>query len=177
MNRALHLFFSSTSGAPEKVRCVTSFQTSSVTETGNTICMVTTLPPGFQPRLILHQESISGYFLLREIPDMAATTEWLLLVALRVHFWFLYHSFLKSKETGSHPQIPLPVRRPDTGYGIPAPPSLRGAGYQPSALQSDAEFWREVMEQASKRSSFHEGGLSFDPMHKGTDEPIWAETR
>jgi hypothetical protein len=67
--------------------------------------------------------------------------------------------FSKGKETGSHPQIPFPVRRPDTGYGIPSPPSLRGAGYQPSALQSDAEFPREVMEQASKRSSAHENSF------------------
>jgi hypothetical protein len=35
--------------------------------------------------------------------------------------------FSKGKETGCHPQIPFPVRRPDTGYGIPAPP-LRGTG-------------------------------------------------
>jgi hypothetical protein len=41
---------SSTSCAPEEVRCGTSFQASSVTDTGNTICMVTTPPPGFQPR-------------------------------------------------------------------------------------------------------------------------------
>jgi hypothetical protein len=32
--------------------------------------------------------------------------------------------FPKSKETRSHPQIPLPVHRPDTGCGIPVPPSL-----------------------------------------------------
>jgi hypothetical protein len=54
--------------------------------------------------------------------------------------------FSKGKETGSHPQIPFPVHPPDTGYGIPAPPSIRAsAGYQPSALQSDAEFRREIL--------------------------------
>jgi hypothetical protein len=78
-------------------------------------------------------------YLLRETPDMK---EWLLPVALGVHFRFLLLLFSEGKETVSHPQIPFPVRRPDTGYGIPAPPSLRGAGYWPSALQSDAEFWR-----------------------------------
>jgi hypothetical protein len=31
--------------------------------------------------------------------------------------------FANGKETGSHPQIPFPVRRPDSGYEIPAPSS------------------------------------------------------
>jgi hypothetical protein len=52
---------SSTSGALEEVRRGTSFQTSSVADTGNTICLDITPPPGFQPRLILHQESISCF--------------------------------------------------------------------------------------------------------------------
>jgi hypothetical protein len=81
--------------------------------------------------------------------------EWLLPVALGIQFRFLRVS--KGKETGSHPQIPFPVRRPYSGYGIPAPPSLKGARCQPSAHQSDADFQREVMEQASKTSSSHEG--------------------
>jgi hypothetical protein len=51
---------STTSGAPEEARRGTSFQTTSVTEIGNTICLDTTPPPGFQPRLISHQEHISG---------------------------------------------------------------------------------------------------------------------
>jgi hypothetical protein len=50
---------STTSGAPEEARCDTSFQTTSVTEIGNTIRLDTTPPPGFKPRLILHQEPIS----------------------------------------------------------------------------------------------------------------------
>jgi hypothetical protein len=52
---------SSTSGAPEEARRGTSFQTSSVTDTGNSICLDIAPPPGFQPRLILHQESISVF--------------------------------------------------------------------------------------------------------------------
>jgi hypothetical protein len=52
---------STTSGAPEEASRGTSFQTCSVTEIGNTIRLDTTPPPGFQPRLILHQESISGF--------------------------------------------------------------------------------------------------------------------
>jgi hypothetical protein len=50
-----------TSGAPEEVGRSTSFQTSSGPVTGNTIRLDTTPPPGFQPRLIVHQESISDY--------------------------------------------------------------------------------------------------------------------
>jgi sorbitol-specific phosphotransferase system component IIA len=52
---------SSTSGALEEVGHCTSFQMSSVANTGNTIRLDTTPPPDFQPRLILHQESISGF--------------------------------------------------------------------------------------------------------------------
>jgi hypothetical protein len=126
--------------------------------------MVTTPPPGFQPRLILHQESISGFSPAGETgyEGVAATS------SPRGTLPVPPSLFSKINETGSHPQIPLPVRLPDTGYGIPARPSLKGAGYQPSALQSDAEFRTEVMEQASKRSSSHEGGLLLDPLHKGT---------
>jgi hypothetical protein len=50
-----------TSGAPGEASRGTSFQTSSVTEIGNTLRLDTTPPPGFHPRLILHQESISGF--------------------------------------------------------------------------------------------------------------------
>jgi hypothetical protein len=50
-----------TSGAPEEVGRSTSFQTSSVPVTGNTIRLDTTPPPGFQPRWIVQQESISGF--------------------------------------------------------------------------------------------------------------------
>jgi hypothetical protein len=70
-----------------------------------------------------------------------------------IHAWFNFLRF---------------VNKPDTGYGIPAPSSLRGAGYQLSAHQSDTEYRREVMEQASKRTSSHEGGLLLDPLHKKT---------
>jgi hypothetical protein len=73
---------SSTSGAPEEVRRGTSFQTSSVTDTGNTIRLDRTPPPGFEPMLILHQESISilemmpfPVYLLQETLD---TKAWLL---------------------------------------------------------------------------------------------------
>jgi hypothetical protein len=52
---------SSTSGAPEEVGRSTSFQMYSVPVTGNTIRLDTTPPPGFQPRLIVHQVSISGF--------------------------------------------------------------------------------------------------------------------
>jgi hypothetical protein len=45
----------STSGVPVEVRRSTSFQTSSFINTGNTIHLDTTPPPGFQSRLILHQ--------------------------------------------------------------------------------------------------------------------------
>jgi hypothetical protein len=44
-------------------------------------------------------------------------------------------------------------------------------------LQSDAEFWRKVLEQASKRSSSHEGGLLLDPLHKGTRFPSLVKDR
>jgi hypothetical protein len=75
-------------------------------------------------------------FLLREKPDMK---EWLLLVAVGVHFRFLFHSFLRVKKPEVSPRFHFRFADP-TGYGIPASPSLTGAGYQPSALLSDAEF-------------------------------------
>jgi hypothetical protein len=49
--------------------------------------------------------------------------------------------FVKGKETGGHPQIPFPVRRPDSGYGIPAPSSRRGAAIQPERL---APLWQTL---------------------------------
>jgi hypothetical protein len=48
--------------------------------------------------------------------------EWLLPVALGGPLPVPPSLFSKGKETGSHPHIPFPVRRPDTGYGILAPP-------------------------------------------------------
>jgi hypothetical protein len=57
-------------------------------------------------------------YLLREVPDVM---EWLLPVALRGPLPVPPLLFSKGKETGSRPQITFPVRRPDTGYGIPAP--------------------------------------------------------
>jgi hypothetical protein len=123
---------SSTSSVLEEVRYGTSFQTSSVTEIGNTIRLETTPPPDFQPRLMLHQEPISGFSPAGDTENdaisslfpagdtrndgVAATSSprGTLLVPPSL--------FSKSKETGSHPHIPLPVRRPDTGCGIPATP-------------------------------------------------------
>jgi hypothetical protein len=104
---------STTSGAPENARSGTSFHTSSVTDTGNTICLDTTPPPGFQPRLILHQESISGISpagdtendAISGLPPagdtgyegVAATS------SLRGTLPLPPSLFSKSKETGSHP--------------------------------------------------------------------------
>jgi hypothetical protein len=85
----------------------------------NTIRLDTTPPPGFQPRLITHQESTSGFspagdtgsgsisglppvYLLREVPDMV---EWLLLVALWVHFRFLLYSFLRVRKPDVTPRF------------------------------------------------------------------------
>jgi hypothetical protein len=45
-------------------------------------------------------------------------------------------------------------------------PLSRGVGYQPSVRQNDADLRREVMEQASKGSFPHVGGLLLDPLHK-----------
>jgi hypothetical protein len=100
--------FPPTSGAPEEVGRRTSFHTFRVPVTGNTIRLDTTPPPGFQTRLIAHQESTSIFllreipeviqfpvFLLREVPDMM---EWLLLVVLAVHFRFLLYYFLRVRK-------------------------------------------------------------------------------
>jgi hypothetical protein len=43
------------------VTASTSLQMSSIANIGNTIRLDTTPPPGFQPRLVLHQEAISGF--------------------------------------------------------------------------------------------------------------------
>jgi hypothetical protein len=53
---------STTSGAPEEASRGTSFQMSSVTEIRNTIRLDTIPPPGFQPRLMLHQQPNSRIF-------------------------------------------------------------------------------------------------------------------
>jgi hypothetical protein len=49
-----------TSGPPEEGSCGTSLQTSSFANLGNIIRLDTTPSPGFQHRLVLHQEAISG---------------------------------------------------------------------------------------------------------------------
>jgi hypothetical protein len=105
MNRALHLSFLLPLPLEEIGRS-TSFQTFSVPVTGNAIRLDTTPPPGFQPRLINHKESTSGFspagdtgsgtmvpfpvHLLREVPDMK---EWLLPAALWVYFRFPFTLF------------------------------------------------------------------------------------
>jgi hypothetical protein len=53
--------FPPSSGAPEEVGHSTSFQMFRVPVTGNTIRLDTIPPPGFQLRLIAHQESTSGF--------------------------------------------------------------------------------------------------------------------
>jgi hypothetical protein len=113
-------------------------------------------------------------YLLRETPDMK---EWLLLVAHGVHFRLLLHSFLRVKKPEVTPRFHFQFADSIPDMESLLLPLLRGAGYQPSALQSDAEFWREVMEQASKRSSSHEGGLLLDPLHKGTRFPSVCKDR
>jgi hypothetical protein len=77
-------------------------------------------PPRFQPRLILHQESISGFSPAGDTGNdgVAATS------SPRGKLPVPPSLFPKSKEAGSHPQISLPVHRPDTGCGIPVPPFL-----------------------------------------------------
>jgi hypothetical protein len=52
---------SATFGLPEVGSSSTSLQTSSFANIGNTIRLDTTPPSGFQPRLVLHQEAISGF--------------------------------------------------------------------------------------------------------------------
>jgi hypothetical protein len=52
---------SATFGAPEVGSCRTSLEVNIVTNIGNTIRLDTTPCPGFQPRLTLHQEGISGF--------------------------------------------------------------------------------------------------------------------
>jgi hypothetical protein len=55
---------SATSGAPEVGSCSTSLQMiSNIANIGNAIHLDMTPPPGFQPRLVLHQEAISGFAL------------------------------------------------------------------------------------------------------------------
>jgi hypothetical protein len=104
-----------TSGAPEEVGRSTSFQTSRVPVTGNTIRLDIAPPPGFQPRLIVHQESTSGFSPARDTGNGVISG-----LPPRGTLPVPPSLFSKGKEAGSHPQIPFPVRRPDTGYGIPA---------------------------------------------------------
>jgi hypothetical protein len=123
-----------TSGAPEEAGRSTSPQTFTVPFTGNTIRLDTPPPPGFQPRLISSQEFTSGFSpagvtgsaSISGLPPaggtgyegVAATS------SPQGPLPALPSLFAKSKETGSHTQIPFPVCRPETGYGIPAPSSL-----------------------------------------------------
>jgi hypothetical protein len=99
--------------------------------------MDVTPPPGFKPRF---QESTSGFSpagdtgsaTISGLPP-AGGTEYDGVAATSSPQGPLPVPsllFSKSKET-----IPFLVCRPETGYGIPAPSSLRGAGYQPSAHQ------------------------------------------
>jgi hypothetical protein len=92
----------------------------SIANIGNTIHLDTTPPPGFQPRLVLHQEAISGFPLAGSTGNDAisgfsrnegvtATSSLRLREALPVP----PSLFSKSKETSKkHSQVPFPVRRP-----------------------------------------------------------------
>jgi hypothetical protein len=119
--------------------------TSSVTNIGNTPCirLDTTPPPGFQPRLVLHQEAISSFPLAGNTGKdaisglsvnegvTATNSPWEALPAPP-------SLFSNSKENGKHSRVPFPVRRPDTGNETPIHHDLRGARNQPSVFQSDA---------------------------------------
>jgi hypothetical protein len=114
------------SGAPEEVGRSTSFQTLSVPVTGNAIRLDTTPPPGFQPRLINHQESTSGFSpavdtgsgTISGLPPAEGTGyEGVTATSSPRGMLPVPPSlFSKSKGTRSYPHIPFPVRRPDTGY-------------------------------------------------------------
>jgi hypothetical protein len=92
----------------------TSFQAFSAPVTGSTIRVDITPPP--LPVFLLWEIPEVLPFLVYLLWEVLVMKEWLLLVALRAPLFFA-----KDKETGSRPQIPFPVRRPDTRYGIPAP--------------------------------------------------------
>jgi hypothetical protein len=129
--------------------CSTSLQANSVTNIGNAIHLVTTPPPGFQPRLILHQEDISGFplagntgngimvFPARGKPEMTegVTATSRPREALPVPL----HSF---------PRVRRPVNTPRFHFRFV--PEMKSLSIT-SAFQSDADFQKEVMEQASKR--------------------------
>jgi hypothetical protein len=93
--------------------------------TGNPIRLDRTPPPGIQPRLIAHQESISGFSPAGDtgsgsfsgLPpaggtryDGVAATS-----SPRGPLPVPPLLFSEGKEAGCHPQILFPVRRPDTG--------------------------------------------------------------
>jgi hypothetical protein len=75
-------------------------------------------------------------YLLREVPDMM---EWLLLVALGVHFRFLHYSFLRVRKPDVTPRFHFRFIDPILDMESLLPLSVR---YR-IARQSDADFRRE----------------------------------
>jgi hypothetical protein len=104
-----------------------------------------TPPPGFQPRLVLHQEAISGFHLAGNTRyDAISGNEGVTATSSPREALPVPPSlFPKSKETGKHSQVPFPVRRPDTINETPVHHDLRGASDQPSVFQSDTDFRRK----------------------------------
>jgi hypothetical protein len=75
-------------------------------------------------------------YLLREVPVMM---EWLLPVALGVHFWFLLYSFLRVRKPDVTPRFHFRFVDPIPDMESLLPPSERYC----IARQSDADFRRE----------------------------------
>jgi hypothetical protein len=125
--------------------CSTSLQTSNLTNIGDTIHLDTAPPPGFQPRLVLHQEAISGFPVAGNtgndaISGLSGNEGLTATSSPRETLPVPPSLFSKSKETGKHSQVPFPVHRPDTGNETLVHHTLRGARNQPSVFQSYADL-------------------------------------